>query len=431
MVSIQILSKVLNTSDDSILKDNLLTREYFLDCQDEYDFIAEHKDKYGNIPDKETFLAKFPEFEILEVTESDRYLVETIREEYNYAQTVPIVQNIAKLLQSDANEAIEYLQSQAKVLNPSYSLGGEDIISNTANRKKESEDRANNKRAWYFESGFPELDDIMDGGIQRGEEFIVIVARLGHGKSWTLLKICSHVWQTGFNVGYVSPEMSSNMVGFRLDTVLGHFSNKALLHGGDKSGYEEYLTELGENKHKFMVATTTDFDKKITVSKLRAWIKQNNLDLIAVDGIKYLKDERGSKHDTQTISLTNISEDLMELSIELGIPVLVVVQANRGGARGDDEVGTPEVEDIRDSDGIGHNATKIISLRQKRDDTDVKVEMSVKKDRYGQMGGSVNYNWHIDTGEWSFLDFGKNVSIRDRRAEDKLDKKASSGRNVF
>ena len=430
MVQQQILSLILQTSDFSIVRDNLLTEGYFIEYQDEYKFIKEHIDKYGNVPDKETFLMKFPDFDILEVNESERYLVETIREEYNYAQTVPIVQNIAKLLQSDANDAIEYLQNQAKVLNPSYSLGGVDIAVDTESRRKESEDRENNKRSWYFESGFPELDDIMDGGIQRGEEFIVIVARLGHGKSWTLLKMCAHVWQTGFNVGYVSPEMSPNMIGFRLDTVVGHFSNRVLLHGGNKEGYDEHLDHMN-NGHKFMVATPKDFNKKITVSKLRAWIRQNNLDLIAIDGIKYLKDEREQRGDNATTRLTNISEDLMEMSVELGVPVLVVVQANRGGVRGADEEGTPETEDIRDSDGIAQNATKVISIRQKRVDNSVRVEMGVKKDRYGQMGSNVSYNWDIDTGVWTFLDFGKNVSIRDRRAEDKLEKKSGSGKNVF
>ena len=188
MVAEQILSVVLNTADDRIITDNMLTRDYFLEYQDEFDFIMEHKEKYGNIPDKETFLIKFPEFEILEVHESERYLIETIREEYNYSVSVPVAQTFAKLLQSDANDAIEYLQNQAKVLNPSYCLGGDNIITDADSRKEEAISRRNNKRDWYFESGFPELDDILYG-IRRGEEYMVIVARLGQGKSWVLLKM--------------------------------------------------------------------------------------------------------------------------------------------------------------------------------------------------------------------------------------------------
>ena len=427
MVAEQILSIVLNTADDRIITDNMLTRDYFLEYQDEFDFIMEHKEKYGNIPDKETFLIKFPAFEILDVHESERYLIETIREEYNYSVSVPVAQTFAKLLQSDANDAIEYLQNQAKILNPSYCLGGDNIITDADSRKEEAISRRNNKSDWYFESGFPELDDVLYG-IRRGEEYMVIVARLGQGKSWVLLKMCSHVWQTGFNVGYISPEMSKNMIGFRLDTLLGHFSNSNLMHGDDVEGYDEFLDELKNHENKFMVATPKDFNKDITVSKLRSWIKQNNLDLLAVDGIKYLRDERGKKNDSLTTSLTNISEDLMELSVELNIPILVVVQANRGGVSGADEDGTPELESIRDSDGIAHNATRVISLKQKADEV---LEMGVKKNRYGKMGSRLNWRWSIDTGVFEFLGEVTGGQRRERRSEDKSDIKPKNSRNVF
>ena len=61
--------------------------------------------------------------------------------------------------------------------------------------------------------------------------------------------------------------------------------------------------------------------------------------------------KRYKKGDNKTISLINISEDLMALSIELGIPILVVVQSTRGGVKNADSEGTPELENIRDSDG--------------------------------------------------------------------------------
>ena len=127
MVALQILSKVLQTADDSIIVDNMLTVEYFIGFEDEYNFIMEHKDKYGNVPDKETFQAKFPNFEMLEVNEPDRYLVETIREENSYAVAVPIINKYAELLKSDANEANEYLASQMSKLQPNYCIGGVDI----------------------------------------------------------------------------------------------------------------------------------------------------------------------------------------------------------------------------------------------------------------------------------------------------------------
>jgi replicative DNA helicase len=228
--------------------------------------------------------------------------------------------------------------------------------------------------------------------------------------------------------------MSYNSVGFRLDTLLGHFSNKNLMYGNDEEAYEAYIQELKNHPNKFVVSTPVDFGREITVSKLRNYVRQYKLDLLAIDGIKYLRDERGRKGDNLTTTLTNISEDLMELSVEMKIPVLVVVQANRTGASSADDDGTPSVESIRDSDGIAHNASKIISIKQKSDGI---LQMEVQKNRFGSMGDRLNYLWDIDTGDMTFVSADSRASRRRGANADKKDENQPANRphkdkkNVF
>jgi len=399
MVSLQIISKILATKDSSILEDNLLTRDFFVGYENELDYIIQHEKEYGSVPDKATFLSKFPDIELVEVTESDRYLVDTIREEYLYYKSVPVVQKIAELLKTDSNAAAEYMIHAVKELQPTYRLGGTDIISQAEERYKQFIDRKENQDEWFFTTGFEELDDLIHG-IQREEELFVIFARTNQGKSWVLEKICTHIWELGFNVGYISPEMGANSVGYRFDTLHQNFSNRGLMWGKDDIDEEEYLkyiNTLKTTKNQFVVATPVDFDRKITISKLRNWVKENKLDILAIDGIKYLSDERYKRGDNLTTSLTNISEDLMALSIELHVPVLVVVQSNRSGVVAEDEDETPDLESIRDSDGISHNASKVLSLRQTKDGV---LKMGIKKSRFGSVGGKLNYQWDIDTGEF-------------------------------
>ena len=206
------------------------------------------------------------------------------------------------------------------------------------------------------------------------------------------------------------------------------------MHGNEESEYHEFIEDLKNRDNKFVVATPKDFNKKVTVSKLRNFVKQYKLNALFIDGIKYLTDERGRKGDNLTTSLTNISEDLMELSVELEIPVIVVVQANRGGVSGADEDDTPELENIRDSDGIAHNASKVISLKQKADNVMV---MGVKKNRYGKMGSSVSYQWSIDDGIWTYLSTNERDTPRRRKSEDSTttttnnNSKNKSKNNVF
>ena len=397
MVSLQILNRVISTKDISIITDNNLTIDYFLEYEDEYSFIKEHFDNYKNVPDTETFINKFPDFELLEVNESDRYLVDAIREEYLYSKSVPVIKKAAELLKSDSNEASRYLQSELVNLTPNYTTPYVDIIHSNS-RVEMFEDKSNNKDKWFIPTGFEELDDIIYGW-QCGEEFVVIFARTGIGKSWVLVKTVQHAWEIGKNVGYISPEMSADKIGYRFDTLNNHFSNMALVRG-DKSKvsideYRQYNEKLAEHNNSILVSTPMDFNKQVTVGKLRTFVQANNLDMLAIDGITYMTDERYKRGDNKTTSLTNISEDLMALSCELKIPILVVVQSNRGGTEKD----TPDLEDIRDSDGIAHNATKVISLNQKEE----ALVMKIKKNRDGKIGDKLTYLWDIDLGEFTWM----------------------------
>ena len=116
MVELQVLNQVLQTKDISIIENNQLTAEYFPEYSEEFEYIINHYIEYKNVPDKTTFLSQFNDFDFIEVTESEEYLIKTIREEYLFHKSVPIVKNIAKLLKTDSNEAVEYMIEAIKEL---------------------------------------------------------------------------------------------------------------------------------------------------------------------------------------------------------------------------------------------------------------------------------------------------------------------------
>lgn len=414
MVELQLLNKVLATKDCSILINNGITKEYFPEYANEYDFIHEHLQQYGNLPDIETFLSKFPEFQVLEVTEADKYLIDTIREENLYSRAVPVIKTAAELLKGNANEFSSYLQTELPNLMPNYSTNFVDII-HSKDRFDVFKDKSLNPDKWFIKTGFEELDDIV-GGWQRGEEYVVIFARTGIGKSWMSVKFAQYGSTVlGERVGYMSPEMSPTKIGYRFDSVNAHFSNRGLLRGDNfmikEQDYLNYFDALKELEGCFLVCTPRDFNNKITVSKLKAFVIENRLTMLFIDGITYLTDERYKRGDSKTNSLTNISEDLMQLSVELSIPVFVVVQSNRGGV----EKETPELEDIRDSDGISHNATKVLSLNQK----DAGIVMSIKKNRDGVMGDKLTYLWDIDKGTFEWLPASDDTATEETKTKRK------------
>lgn len=428
MISLQIINKILQTQDIQLIRNHGLTAEHFPGYENEFTFIVEHFEKYGKVPDRATFIGRFRDFELIDVGESDPYLLDQLHEQHLYYQSVAVVQQVAELLKADANQAVEYLQAQIKTLQVEYQSSGTDIIQGAEVRHATYMEKLSGAKPWYITTGFEELDTLIHGW-SKGEELAVIFARTGQGKSWVLAKTLSHAWSIGNRVGYISPEMSPTKIGYRFDTLLNHFSNKNLVWGKEEPNYKEYIDSLKARETPFIVATPQDFQKRITLAKLRQFCLVNKLDVLGIDGITYLQDERAHRGDTKTITLTNISEDLMSLSIELGIPILIVVQSNRGGVKEEGEDGTPDLENIRDSDGIAQNATKVIALRQ----TGAGLEFGLKKHRDGVSGGKLIYYWDIDRGEFSYIpsgDDGVKGEQRDQRVRD-LKNSFKDGAEVF
>ena len=141
MVQIQILNKCLSEGTLDLIENYQLTDEYFTEYKDEYLFITEHYKKYGVMPDKTTVASKFTDFDFIDVTESDKYLIETIREEYLYSKSVPVLQKVAELLKTDANAAAEYMINAVRNLQPNYGEIGTDIISQARKRYDEFTER--------------------------------------------------------------------------------------------------------------------------------------------------------------------------------------------------------------------------------------------------------------------------------------------------
>lgn len=409
MVELQILNKVLKDGNDSILKLNDITRDYFDEYLEEYDWIFKHKEDYGNIPDIETFLSTFQEFDIINVSESTEYLINTFREEYLYRQIVPVIQKSAELIQTNSYDVVDYLKTELPNLKISQASKGVDIISQAKDRYNEWKETKENQDAHFIPTGFQELDDAI-GGLHKGEELVVLFARTGIGKTWVAIKMLEHSWKMNLRVGMLEPEMSATKTGYRFDTVHQHISSKALYRGEDIQGYERYINKLSESNIPFFVAHPKDFNKKVTVSKLRSWVENEHLDILCIDGISYLEDERKQRGDNKTTSYTNISEDLMQLSIDLKVPVIIVVQSNRAGTQTEDL----QLENIRDSDGIAYNASIVISIQQK----EAGLQLATNKVRNGSANHKLIYMWDADLGTFEYIPQPARGEEDEEKAED-------------
>ena len=424
MVTLQCLSKILETGSFDIVLNNGLVREDFKPHEEEFDFIKNHYDTYGNVPDVETFLTQFQNFQLVECHETDDFLLSKIHEERGYSNLVPVLNKAAELANVNSEDAIAYLKNAVSGMEAYTTVRGVDIVHGAGAQSRYEEYKKKHDgdlRDFCISTGFHELDGMIQGW-DRQEELGVVFARTNQGKSWIMTRFMMSAWRQGFNVGYFSPEMSANKIGYRFDTLFVNMDNTALNWGKEINNYDKYIDSLNDAPATFKVVEPSDFGKSVTVSQIRAFIIHNNIEIMAIDGLTYMTDERKTKSDNKQAELTHISEDLHDLSMELGVPILVVVQANRDGVK--QNGGNLELENIRDADGIAYNATKVIAIRQKIDEEI--LELTVKKNRTGANGGKVTYQWIPNFGEFTYI-----PDEEDGVDEDDREEKAGAMRDKY
>lgn len=397
MIELQIINKLLQTKDINFLVENKVTLNDFYKHKAELKFILDHYDKYQVVPDKTTFIQQFPDFQFLDVQESDEYLVETLQEESTFQKVVPIWDKASKMIEVNANDGIKFLLSQIDNLNLKKS-NSIDLITNAENRYKDYLEKKAYKAKMVTYTGFKELDKIIEGFSQDGE-LAVFFARLNNGKSWVVTKIAVAAWQQGRRVGFYSGEMTPDKVGYRIDSIIKGFSNRALLKGYDVEGYKEYIEEMKESKNPIQIITPNELDGYLTISKLENFIKEYKLDFMVIDQLSLMEDEKANGSTQERIKYSHLTKGLKRLSEKYQCPIILAAQANRFGAKGQEEKGVPEMEHIAESDAVGQDATLAVSMRIK----DNQLEMQIKKYRDGVVGNKFVYALDLDHGKFTYL----------------------------
>lgn len=396
MIQTQVINMLLNTQDTSILKVNNIDDSFFSDYYEEFHFIQDHIEKYGNIPDKLTFANRFPQFDWIEVKESNKYLIDALYEDKNKRTLAKTFNRVRELLMSDkVDEAMSLYSNSIEQVKVTSHLSATDLFSDIS-RYQAYIDKTQDFSKYYLRTGFNELDEAL-GGWDRLEELATIVARPGVGKSWCLLKCAIAAAEQGLNVGMYSGEMSASKVGFRMDTLIGHISNRGIMQGdiSIQNDYKLFIDTLAQKyKGKFWVITPNDLGHPATVNDLDAFIDKYKIDALFIDQHSLLEDQRKAKDPVGKAS--NISKDLKNLQVQKKIPIISVSQQNRSLV---EETGTYDVSRIAQADRIGQDSTAVLFLEQK----DGVLTIHIAKSRDAISGLKLKYAIDLDKGVFSFI----------------------------
>ena len=387
------ISKMLDMRDTSMLSEQGLHPEMFLNTQAELNFILAHENKYKCVPDHATFIAEFPDFELYSSNEDIGFISEKIKDNFLYPKLYKVIQDSANSLTTSSIDTLKHIEDAITDIKSHVNINtkrGTDIVSTAKDRYLEVEARSKVDGLLGITTGIQLLDDITYGWLPN--DYAILFARTNQGKSFISIFFGVKAWESGKKVVYYSGEMDKFTVGMRFDNLYKHFKNAELMTGKiDLEEYNNYTSDLS-NKSGFIVVEPSDFGGFPTVSDLEGVMKYHNADILIIDQLSLMKSTvKGSK----TEMYGSISGELVMMQRKLKKPILLVAQANRNSEKNKrEDLDTPELIDIQDCDKVSQDSSKVFSFTEHENI----IKLSILKSRFGAKGRDILLGWDKDQG---------------------------------
>lgn len=215
------------------------------------------------------------------------------------------------------------------------------------------------------------------GGLSNGD-FMLIVGRLGTGKSTVAQHIAKTIWLEGKRILFVSAEMLSLDVFSRIDAMVGRFNPLELRKGktGEMDGIlGRVLKAVKAERGEIIIPRS----RLLSPAQIASFAKNLDVDLIIVDGAYLLKPSEGH-YSSKWEKVATVSNELKQIALDLDLPLIATAQIKRGATT--DEDYTPE--DIALSDALGQDSDFVIAIKQNKVMKE-KAELQLIKNRYGSL----------------------------------------------
>ena len=203
-------------------------------------------------------------------------------------------------------------------------------------------------------TGFPDLDKLLGGGLQRSD-LAIIAARPSLGKSTLAFNIARHAAEQLARVAVFSLEMSAEQIGIRLVAseadVDSHRMRVGLLNSQEEQREHDaigYLSELP------IYIDETPFQRIVEMrSKITRLHNEEPIDLLIVDYIQLIAGSSG-RSENRVMDMGEISRSLKSIARELDVPVLALSQLSRAPELRLNH--RPLLSDLRESGSIEQDA---------------------------------------------------------------------------
>ena len=380
-----LISAVLRQEDHRTPLMEGVEPDWFITHHDEWSWIHNYIGRHHKTPSKSLFKATYPNFTVLKSDDVD-YCVGEVKLSFLRRSLVTLIDDSVERIRNGESITDIINTSQRQLLELQMRSEGSknecDVLDDwqhTYNEVARRYERVQERGMAGVPTGFTTLDNLT-GGPQAGDYWIV-AARLGQGKTWTLIRMASSALYKGMTVQYDALEQSRAQIAMRTHSFLSSkhaqssFRSMDLMHGQnfDLKEYKEFLANLKEDiKGKLIVNDTSR--GRLNPSMIAAQIERNKPDVVFID---YLTLMNTGGDDYKAIA--NLSAEMKGIAMHYQVPIVAAAQLNRM-AIGNDIAGA---EHLAGADAIGQDADCVITMKQMSSHV---IKMKLAKFRHGSDG---------------------------------------------
>lgn len=392
----------------------------------------------GQIPTVEFARYRFPTFYFGSPPDAVVVLTEQLRQEKIRIELLTLAQAIQEKAGFNVQEAIAEARSRFAEIS-SLQEAGEDLSMASAFGMLKDQYDSVQGSGGLLGIPFPwaALNEETQG-MQNGQ-FIIYFGRPKTMKTWLGIYTACHAYtHSRRRVLFYTREMSPKLVAGRVAATIAKVSYKAFKNGTLQPELRErvfrILQELGDDEklagssgHRQPWFTiTTDRGRSGTgsggVGWLAAKVRELKPDLVVVDGMYLMKDDRSNSRSVDWKNVAHISQDIKLMAQEYDIPIIGITQGNRAGQKSKGE----DLSELSFSDSLGQDADAVLktSLKKRIDDQGItRTELSLTAPglREGQFDGIV-----LNAEPATNFDFIRKMIPEDYEQEDFSDKKKGS-----
>jgi len=333
------ISKIIQDQDMTEVAD---VPPYFLNDPDyraAFEFIRNYYAEIGSVPTQRVFMMDFKTptekkpLKLIEVAEPWEDIKKRVERQYIsgvLAENLDMFNDAYDA--GDIDAAVNILgvtvsKAHTAIPNPR----DEDVTTTGTERLERYLERKNNPGTLVgAATGFPTIDKATQG-LQPGQ-LVTITGLAKASKSSLAMKIAMNIQEDGYRVMYLTYEQTVDEQTRRLDAYRAGF-NDNLLNSGQIDHAQWTALQEGIRKTEELPPMLISEDC-MTVTSIGAKIDIFKPDIVIVDGVYMMEDERGENKGTP-LALANIVSGLKFLAMRRSICIVAVTQSTPARTKGE------------------------------------------------------------------------------------------------